>query len=798
MVITASGSGIAVGYAREVVSYVVSPSELESLADRLAEKVMVVERGTRDSLLGASHAVAQIPFTVRMTRFEGPGEPIPSTLGALADTYLSLPARRMVIIGGPGAGKTVLTLELVLLLLARRERGQVVPVRFSLAEWDPETPLDSWLVTQITEVYGMRRSAAAALVDQRRIVPILDGLDEMDGGSGPLRREVRALDQINRYHGLQGSTPLVLTCRTQTYEHLSRDHGTLTDSAVASIEELTADQIRAYLERTLASRPAGEKRAWSEVLGNLDRVPCGALSTPWRLYLATTVYTGGRDPRDLLGFGDLAEVDAVLMARLVPAAAEASARHRYREGDPVTWLAALAEHLEHAGPDGTTAADILVDRLTPVAGTKTVMAVHWIVTALVTALVCAMATIFSGSASMTAAVVAVVAGGLVWGALWGGLLLRREVPPLRITPRRFRPRVTGKALRGELADAWWTDVRRGGHKAKTLVKAAAVVTIAVAPLAALATKAWISSTTWAEAFLWALICCVLGLSLQLLGWLLHCVIVLPLTVISSWFSEADVLPVQRPADPLRQDAIVSLTGLAAVAVCTTPWPAQMAAFVGLATPFATSRAWMRYLVAALVGRARGRLPLRPARFLAWAHRAGLLRVTGRAYQFRHRELQEWLAGEARRQAHVARLTRVAGNRRMSNAERLTAAKELARIDGPAGALALITFSGQETVGDRYRVQAVEALAGLGDLRQIALDLMAAFAQNSVTFEREIDYPWAIEALVRLDRPTGIAFLHRIIDDTATSGRFRDWASGYLANLDAEVPGQGVEGAPPPW
>ncbi|MGW4406722.1 NACHT domain-containing protein [Nonomuraea sp. NPDC004702] len=776
MVVTASNGGIAVGYAQKVISYNVSPSELESLADQLAERVMAVERGTRDSLLGASQAVAQTPFTVRMTRFEGSDEPTHSSLGALADTYLSLPARRMVVIGGPGAGKTVLTLQLVLLLLARRERGQSVPVRFPLAEWDPEIPLDSWLVQRITEVYRLRRRAAAALVDQRRIVPILDGLDEMDGGSQPVRREVRALHQINRYHSAEGSTPLVLTCRTQTYKHLSRDHGTLTDSALAVIEELTEDQIRTYLERTLASRPVGEKRAWSEVLRNLDCVPAGALSTPWRLYLATTVYTGRQDPRDLLGFGDLAEVDAVLMTRLIPAALETSPRHHYRKEDPVRWLAALAEHLEHGGPDGATAADILLDRLTPIAGSRAVMAVHWVTTALVTALICSTSILFSGNVPTFGAAVLIVAG-FCWGALWGGLLLRKEVSPVRFTPRRLRMRVTGKALREELADVWWIEVREGGHKARTLVKTAAMAMAVVAPLGALAAKAWISSTTWVEAFVVAVACSAFGLSVPLLGWLTHCVIVLPLNVISSWFTVADVLPAQRPTDFLRRDAVVSLTALIAVGVCVTPWPAHIAAVVGLATPFAASRAWMRYLAAALVGRMKGRLPLRPARFLAWAHQVGLLRVTGRAYQFRHRELQEWLTGEARRQAHAARLTRVAESSRMSDVERLTAAKELARIDRRSGILALLKLAGRETVDGRYQVQAIQALADLDDFH---------------TFEREIDYEWAVEALVRLDRPTGIDFLHRIIGDTSSSVRFRGWASNYLIGLGVELPVQGAE------
>jgi hypothetical protein len=36
------------------------------------------------------------------------------------------------------------------------------------------------------------------------------------------------------------------------------------------------------------------------------------------------------------------------------------------------------------------------------------------------------------------------------------------------------------------------------------------------------------------------------------------------------------------------------------------------------------------------------LPFRTGSFLNWAYKAGLLRLSGSAYQFRHRELQQWL------------------------------------------------------------------------------------------------------------------------------------------------------------
>jgi hypothetical protein len=69
------------------------------------------------------------------------------------------------------------------------------------------------------------------------------------------------------------------------------------------------------------------------------------------------------------------------------------------------------------------------------------------------------------------------------------------------------------------------------------------------------------------------------------------------------------------------------------------WPAGVAyaAAVGLTVAQAP---WRRYL--ALLLCSRGKLPWRLGAFLDWAYGAGLLRVSGIAYQFRHDELRNWL------------------------------------------------------------------------------------------------------------------------------------------------------------
>jgi hypothetical protein len=69
--------------------------------------------------------------------------------------------------------------------------------------------------------------------------------------------------------------------------------------------------------------------------------------------------------------------------------------------------------------------------------------------------------------------------------------------------------------------------------------------------------------------------------------------------------------------------------------------------VGLAAGLAAglgyfADAWTRYHVTAVVNAVRGKAPLRFGAFLDWAVQAGLLRVSGVSYQFRHRQLQDWL------------------------------------------------------------------------------------------------------------------------------------------------------------
>src|ERR1022692_4723396 len=83
----------------------------------------------------------------------GPDE-LEGTDSELSDVLLRVPTGRLVVLGAPGTGKTVLMVRLVRDLLERRVGGAPVPVLVPLASWDPaKQELREWLTAQLTIDY---------------------------------------------------------------------------------------------------------------------------------------------------------------------------------------------------------------------------------------------------------------------------------------------------------------------------------------------------------------------------------------------------------------------------------------------------------------------------------------------------------------------------------------------------------------------------------------------------------------------------------------------------------------------
>ena len=116
-------------------------------------------------------------------------------LPEITEVYRRIPSGRLVVLGRAGSGKSVLAVRFVLDMLRSRDPGGVVPVVFSVGSWDPTTTgFRDWLAGQLVRDYpGLAANGcgesnlATALVEAGRILPVLDGFDELAAGSAPGR-----------------------------------------------------------------------------------------------------------------------------------------------------------------------------------------------------------------------------------------------------------------------------------------------------------------------------------------------------------------------------------------------------------------------------------------------------------------------------------------------------------------------------------------------------------------------------------------------------------------------------------
>ncbi|ANY10461.1 hypothetical protein AFB00_27640 [Pseudonocardia sp. HH130630-07] len=230
-------------------------------------------------------------------------------LSTLSTRFRELPARQLVVLGEAGAGKSVIAILLTLELLDGRRDDDPVPVLLPVASWNPAVEhLDAWFARRLREDHpGLSNAArygpdaATALVLQRRVMPVLDGLDEI----AP-ELHAAAIDALDRT--LTSDRPVVVTCRADAYERAVHTSGALLSSAaVIEVDPVGPDAAVAFLtgrERLGAHR-------WHPVVEHLTGNPDGplakALRTPLMVYLARTTYSHpSADPAGLL---DAAESD---------------------------------------------------------------------------------------------------------------------------------------------------------------------------------------------------------------------------------------------------------------------------------------------------------------------------------------------------------------------------------------------------------------------------------------------------------------------------------------------------------
>jgi len=242
--------------------------------------------------------------------------------------------QELLILGEPGSGKStqLYTLAQHLLSLAEAHPALPFPIIFALSSWAVKrTPLETWMAEQLFQIYQVPGQIAHQWVLNQQIIPLLDGLDEMEDTARP-----RCIQTINEYHRNHLS-PLVICCRSAEYHAASRAEPFALQRAVV-VQPLSQNQIATTLAQG-GKKLAGLRKAYKQTSALQELA-----TSPLLLNLLVVTYQGTL-VRDLPVKGDALQRQLFAdYVRLV--VARKGNAVRYPLSLTTSWLSWMARHMK--------------------------------------------------------------------------------------------------------------------------------------------------------------------------------------------------------------------------------------------------------------------------------------------------------------------------------------------------------------------------------------------------------------------------------------------------------------------
>ncbi len=168
---------------------------------------------------------------------------------------------RLLILGEPGVGKTTTLLELARFLVIRAEQqvSYPIPVLLSLSSWQGANfvsknlptfnrvfnsrrylSLQEWMTNELKIKYGLNSKLSEQLIDDGKLIPMLDGLDEVES-----KERISCAEAVNEFLRQEKQFDYcVVCCRTTTYRSLP----TLQLNCGIVLNPITRNQVLNYLD----------------------------------------------------------------------------------------------------------------------------------------------------------------------------------------------------------------------------------------------------------------------------------------------------------------------------------------------------------------------------------------------------------------------------------------------------------------------------------------------------------------------------------------------------------------------
>ena len=257
--------------------------------------------------------------------------------------------RTLLILGEPGAGKTMTLLKLAQNLIARAEDDLrcLIPVVLNLSSWsNKQQAIADWLVQELWNKYQVPKEVGRGWIDNQKLLLLLDGLDEVK-----VNRREACVEAINQFTQTYGQTEMVVCSRIADYEVLSNR---LQLRGAIYIRSLTPEQVSQYLEN------AGEELEGVKTLLQEDAALQELAKSPLMLSIITLAYRNKK-------VEELTQTDSIEVRRqhLFNAYVERMFKRKnivqpYPKEQTIRWLSWLAQRMSQ-----TSQSVFLIEQMQP-------------------------------------------------------------------------------------------------------------------------------------------------------------------------------------------------------------------------------------------------------------------------------------------------------------------------------------------------------------------------------------------------------------------------------------------------